>query len=147
MSENKTIGLTLGQKSSAAALIVLTLARACAESDTIYGNLIRYHHAVDPEVLSEMIIAMQSNRENGKFELNETAVLSMVAASDIARKMFASDEFDEIMKTQDVPEVNALARANIIDFSNFIINELFNNGTFKKEIDELLIQLKKTIQP
>ena len=71
----------------------------------------------------------------------------MVAASDIARKMFASDEFDEIMKTQDVPEVNALARANIIDFSNFIINELFNNGTFKKEIDELLIQLKKTIQP
>ncbi|MBK5284313.1 MAG: hypothetical protein JJE25_02835, partial [Bacteroidia bacterium] len=76
MLENKTIGLTLGHKSSAAALIVLTLARACTESDTIYGNLIRYHHAVDPEVLSEMIIAMQSNRENGKFELNDTAVLS-----------------------------------------------------------------------
>jgi len=52
---------------------------------------------MDPEVLSEMIIAMQSNRENGKFELNDTAVLSMVAL-DIARKMFASDEFDEIMK-------------------------------------------------
>ncbi|MBK5284891.1 MAG: hypothetical protein JJE25_05780, partial [Bacteroidia bacterium] len=117
------------------------------ESDTIYGNLIRYHHAVDPEVLSEMIIAMQSNRENGKFELNDTAVLSLVAASDIARKMFASDEFDEIMKTQDVPEVNDVVRDNIIDFSNFIIKELSNNGTFKKEIDELLIQLEEAIQP
>ena len=139
--------MALKGKSFMAALTVLMLARACALSNTVYGNLIRYHHAVDPDVLMALITVMNRDRETHPLELDDTAALNVVAACDITRKMFASDELDEIMKDQNVPKFNANARDNVIDFSNFLIKDILRNGTFRKEIEELLSKLEETIQP
>ena len=71
----------------------------------------------------------------------------MVAACDIVRKMFACDAFDVVTKDCGITLWDKETVANLIDFSNFLINDLIRQGTFKQKIKELLIELDEKIQP
>ena len=125
----------------------MKLAKACALSDTIFGNLIRFHSAVDTELLYALILVLERDGQSHPLELNEPAVLNLVAACDIARKMFSCDAADAVIRQEKITMMNNTIRENLIDFSNVIINDLIKNGTYGRQISELLIQLDETIQP
>ncbi len=143
----EAIGLNLGFQSYIALLLITKLARACCLSDTLYGNLIRYHHAVDPEVLLQLEVMLEQDKNKSPLAVNEVAVLNIIAACDIVRKMFACDAFDVITKDLGIAVWEKGRIDNLIDFSNHLINDLIKDGTFRQQIAEVLAELDEKIQP
>lgn len=143
----EAIALNLGPKSYSSLLLISKLASSCALSDTLFGNLIRYHHAVDTGILNDLATLLEENGNTKPLAVNEVAVLQIIAACDIVRKMFACDAFDVVTKDCQVTLWEKDVINNLIDFANFLINDLIRQGTFKKQIEKLLVQLEEKIQP
>ena len=143
----EAIALNLGPKSYSALLLISKLAGSCALSDTLFGNLIRYHHAVDTGILNDLATLLEENGNTKPLAVNEVAVLQIVAACDIVRKMFACDALDAVTKDCGITLWEKDVINNLIDFANFLINDLIRQGTFKKQIEKLLVGLEEKIQP
>lgn len=71
------IELTLKGRAFAAFKLMLVLSRSCVLSDTIFGNLIRYHHLADPDLLKALPLVLDRDGETRPLELDEPAVLNV----------------------------------------------------------------------
>jgi hypothetical protein len=124
--------------------MALHIAHKASKTNTSFGGLVRNLEYIDPESFQTILESIHKQEDKRRFQLNENAVLHLIAAFYITRKAFLCDAIDEILRVEEA-ELPQFVRDNVTLYCTARINQYSEFDQCKTEVLQLLAKLDKDL--